>query len=150
MAKHLSPYTGDQYDNAVKYIIQQQLLGNDKIIESTPENPVDLDNMINSEGKFTMENFTGAAEGTESGKPIEVEVFKYPDGSPGQRYDKDGVTVERKYDTETEAWSDWKPVQAFGIVTGDEVLDVATDTIVYRVVKDASEVTPIEEEEDTL
>lgn len=147
MAKHLSPYTGKQYDNAVKYIIQQQLIGNDKIIETTPDNPADLDNMVTTEGKFTIENFIGAAEGTESGKPIEVEVFKYPDGTPGQRYEQNGTTIERTYDTETKTWSEWKPVQTFGVVTGDDVLNVAKDTIVYRVVKDASEVTPVEEED---
>lgn len=149
MAKHISIYDGKQLDASIAHFLKQEEIGSDKILESSVEKPVDLNNLINSEGTFTIEYFEGAGEGTESGKPIEVDVFKDANGATVQRYEQNGTTLERKYDAETEEWTTWKPVQDFAVVTSDTVLDVAKDTIVYHVVKDASEVTPIEEEEVT-
>lgn len=140
MAKYISKFSGRQVDEAVEIVRKQQELGTDKILDSTADKPVDLNTMLFEEGKYTIYYFTGADEGSTSGKPIEVEVFKYKDGAPGQRYEKNGTTVERKYDTETSTWGDWVPVTDFSTVTGDEVLQVSKDTIVYREVKDASEV----------
>lgn len=146
MAKHISIYDGKQLDASIEHYLKQEEIGSDKILDSSVDKPVDLNNLINSEGTFTIEYFEGAGEGTESGKPIEVEVFKDAAGSTVQRYEQNGTVLERKYDTETEEWSTWKPVQNFAVVTENVALDVAKDTIVYHVVKDASEVTPIEEE----
>ena len=101
MAKYYSEHSGVQIDEAVKIVLTEKELGTNKILDSSAEKPVDLNTLITEEGKYTIYYFSGAAEGTESGKPIEIQVFKYPDGSPGQRYEVNGVTVELKYDTET-------------------------------------------------
>lgn len=143
MAKFTSKYSGKEIDAAIDEFKKQQELSTDKIIDTSVDEPIDLNNMVENEGKYTVYHFSGAAEGTESGKPIEIEVFKYPDGNTGQRYEQNGVTVERKYNSETEEWGEWNPVKDFGVVEGDEVLDVQKDTVVYRVVADASAITPV-------
>lgn len=142
MAKYHSQYTGPEIDEAIGNALKQKDLGMYIVIDSSVDNPFDLDTLI-KEGTYTVEYFTGAVEESESGNPIEIKVFTYPDGSLGQRYEKDGITYERKYDADSSEWEEWKPVQEFRVVEGDDVVNVGKDIVVFRIVKDASEVTPV-------
>lgn len=142
MAKYHSSYTGPEIDESVGKILKQKDLGMGKTLDSSVDEPFDLNTLINEEGTYTIQYVVGAVDESEYGKPIEIKVFTYPDGRPGQRYEKNGIAYERKYDPESSEWGEWEPVQDFRIVEGDEVLNVGKDITVFRIVKDASEVTP--------
>lgn len=143
MAGYPSLYTGDEVDEAIGIALKQKDLGMGRVLDSSVDEPFDLNTLIHEEGTYIVQYCVGCVEGSEYGKPINLKVFTYPDGSPGQKYEKNGIEYERKYDTESSEWGEWKPCQDFAVVEGNEVLNVGKDIIVYRVVKDASEVIPV-------
>lgn len=141
--KYKSEFSGKEIDTAIKKVYSDKELSVNQILESSADNPINLDNLTDQEGKFTIYFFENAAEGSTSGKPIELEVFKDANGNIVHRYEKNGVTMERVYNEEAKTWSDWKPCASFSQIEEEETLEVTRDTLVFRNVKDASEVTPI-------
>lgn len=139
MAKYKSKYSGKIIDHAVERVLMDE--ETDKIVDSSPDTPVDLDSISTNEGSYTIYHFTDDNGETVSLEtPIKMEVFKCADGGTGQRYDKNGITMERKLDVSTGEWSEWKPKSDVIKVEGNEPVQVEKETMVFRIVKDTSEV----------
>lgn len=141
--KYKSEFSGKEIDAAIKKVYNDKELSVNQILESSADNPINLDNLTDQEGKFTIYFFENAADGSTSGKPIELNVFRDVNGNVVHRYEKNGITMERVYNEETKTWSNWKPVMSFSLIGEGETLEVIRDTLIFRSVKDASEVTPI-------
>ena len=133
MGAFYSNYEGEDIDEAVEWVKSYKNTSPSKIIESTFENKVDLNTLL-EEGKFTIAYYIHSKD-DDSTKTIELEVIKVNRNLTIQRYDLNGLTAQRSYYHESSRWSTWNFVKSFIVADENEEINVGSDTLVFRVVK---------------
>lgn len=133
MGAFYSDYEGEDIDEAVEWVKSYKNTSPSKIIESTFENKVDLNTLL-EEGKFTIAYYIHSKD-DDSTKTIELEVIKVNRNLTIQRYDLNGLTAQRSYYHESSRWSTWNFVKSFIVADENEEINVGSDTLVFRVVK---------------
>lgn len=129
--KFFSKFTGEEFDEAIEYILSLKADREFKIIGLTVDDKVDL-NTLKEEGLYIIHYYYNSYDDTRSSNKIEVSVFNINSEIICQRYDLKGDTVQRYYDVTEDIWSEWAPVKNILSVDYNEEVSVGKPTLVLR------------------
>jgi len=136
--KYFSRYQGEQFDQAIEYILSLRENSTSKVIASSPDNKADLDTIFDEEGIYTIHYYIHSYDDTDE-SAIDLTVVFLDDNTVLQQYKANGTDVERSYNKTTGEWSTWSPVKPFLQLGQDEEVTVSKPTLILRKITNPDE-----------